>query len=105
VFYKVLLTSEPIIGTLFDFELPYLFINKIEEYNSILGQQQIDNIVSTIYLIDNNNKYDKIEHMKKKNVQKCIYWCQKHNIPYNMVVQNTNMFLTGTFKKSAAKDF
>lgn len=97
--YKILLTNEPIIGSLFDFELPYLFTNKIEEYNSILGQQQIDNIVSTIYLIDNNNKYDKIENIKKKNIQKCIYWCQKHNIPYNMVIQNNNMFLTGGNKK------
>jgi hypothetical protein len=104
-FYKLLLTTEPIVGSLFDFELPYLFTNKIEEYNSILGQQQIDTIVSTIYLIDNNNKYDKIEHMKKKNIQKCIFWCQKYNIPHNMVIQNNNMFLTGTFKKSAAKDF
>jgi 23S rRNA U2552 (ribose-2'-O)-methylase RlmE/FtsJ len=80
-------------GSLFDFELPYLFINKIEEYNAIIGQQQIDTIVSTIYLIDNNNKYDKVEHLKKKYIQKCIAWCQKFNIPYNNVIQTNNMFL------------
>ena len=94
LFYKVLLSSEPMIGSLFDFELPYLFTNKIEEYNAILGQQQIDTIVSTIYLIDNNNKYDKIEHMKKKYIQKCILWCQKYNIPHNIVIQPNNMFLS-----------
>jgi len=80
-------------SSFFDFELPYLFINKVEEYNAILGQQQIDTIVSTIYLIDNNNKYDKVEHLKKKYIQKCIAWCQKFNIPYNNVIQTNNMFL------------
>jgi len=93
-FYKILQIQEPLIGSLFSFELPYLFTNKIEEYNAILGQQQIDTIVSTLYLIDNNNKYDKIEHMKKKNIQKCIAWCQKYNIPYNNTVQSTNLFIS-----------
>jgi 23S rRNA U2552 (ribose-2'-O)-methylase RlmE/FtsJ len=93
-FYKILQIKEPLIGSFFNFELPYLFTNKIEEYNAILGQQQIDTIVSTLYLIDNNNKYDKIEHMKKKNIQKCIAWCQKYNIPYNNTVQSTNLFIS-----------
>ena len=102
IFHKYLSSSDPLIssmsvtGALFDFELPYLFINKIEEYNAILGQQQIDTIVSTIYLIDNNNKYDKVEHLKKKSVQKCIAWCQKFNIPYNNIIQTNNIFLTNT---------
>jgi hypothetical protein len=98
LFYKILQTTEPIHGSLFDFELPYLFTNKIEEFNAILGQQQIDTIVSTIYLIDNNNKYDKIEHLKKKNIQKCIYWCQKYNVPYNNV-QSNNLFITSLPRK------
>jgi len=94
-FYKILQQPEPIVGSLFDFELPYLFTNKIEEFNAIIGQQQIDTIVSTIYLIDNNNKYDKIEHMKKKNIQKCITWCQKYGIPYNNSIQSNNLFIRG----------
>lgn len=98
-FYKILSTNASIIGSLFNFELPYYFTNKIEEYNSILGQQQIDSIVSTIYLIDNTNKYDKIENMKKKNIQKCITWCQKYDIPYNVVLQNNNIFLNSINKK------
>ena len=95
-FHKLLLSPEPLVGALFDFELPYLFINKIEEYNAILGQQQIDTIVSTIYLIDNNNKYDKVEHLKKKYLQKCITWCQKFNIPYNHIIQTNNIFLANS---------
>ena len=98
-FYKILQQPEPISGALFDFELPYLFTNKIEEFNAIVGQQQIDTIVSTIYLIDNNNKYDKIEHMKKKNIQKCIGWCQKYAIPYNITVQSNNLFMSSVNRK------
>ena len=98
-FYKILQNSEPIVGSLFDFELAYLFTNKIEEFNAILGQQQIDTIVSTIYLIDNNNKYDKIEHMKKKNIQKCITWCQKFGIPYNNIIQSNNLFISSLNRK------
>ena len=96
-FYKIL--SMPIIirKSLFDFNLPYIFTNKIEEFNAILGQQQIDTIISTIYLID-NNKYDKIEHMRRKNIQKCIEWCKKYNIPYNTIIQTNNMFLSGINK-------
>ena len=96
IFYRILSTDEPCIGCLFDFELPYIFTNKIEEYNAINGQQQVDTIVSTIYLIDNNNKYDKLEHIKKKNIQKCINWCQKFHIPHNSVIQPNNMFLNRT---------
>jgi 23S rRNA U2552 (ribose-2'-O)-methylase RlmE/FtsJ len=99
-FFKILSKSDAdgdmLNSNLFNFSLPYLFTNKIEEYNAILGQQQIDTIVSTIYLIDNNNKYDKIEHMKKKYIQKCITWCQKFNIPYHSVIQTNNMFLSGS---------
>jgi hypothetical protein len=98
-FYKFLQYKENINGSLFNFELPYLFTNKIEEINSIIGQQQIDVIVSTIYLIDNSNKYDKIEHMKKKNIQKCISWCQKYNIPYNNNIQSNNLFITNFILK------
>lgn len=100
LFYRILAKPKPLIGPLFDFALPYLFTNKIEEYNAILGQQQIDTIVSTIYLIDNNNKHDKMEHMKKKYIQKCISWCQKFNIPYHNVIQTNNMFLSGAASRS-----
>ena len=104
MFHKILarpeIADENMNDNLFDFSLPYLFTNKIEEYNAILGQQQIDTIVSTIYLIDNNNKYDKIEHMKKKYIQKCITWCQKFNIPYNNVIQTNNMFLSGAANRT-----
>ena len=58
------------------------FKSKIEDMNSILGQYQIDNIRSTISLIIQSNK-EKIENQKKINIQKCLNWCMKNNIPFH----------------------
>jgi len=72
--------------------IPYYFINKLDDINAILGQQQIENIVSTLYLLD-NNKHDNIETLKKNNIQKCINWCTKYKIQYNKGIPQTNVFL------------
>jgi len=67
-----------------------LFINKLEEYNSIFGQQQIENIHQTIMLIDNRYKNDnKIDNLIKNNIQKCIFWCMKYDIQYNVFNNNS----------------
>ena len=73
------------ISSIFDFEIDYYFINKIEEFNAIFGQQQIENINQTLNLIVSKNKNDKLENLKKTNIQKSIIWCQKNNISYNEV--------------------
>lgn len=59
------------------------FLVKIEEYNAVFGQQQIENIHYTVSLIENKYKQDKIDQLLKINSSKCIYWCNKHNIPYH----------------------
>lgn len=81
------------IDNLFNFELPYYFINKVEEYNAIFGQQQVENISTTLNLIV-NNKSDKLELFKKNNIHKCINWCQLHHLEYNNSVQSNNIFLS-----------
>ena len=63
--------------------LTYNFIIKVEEYNAIFGQQQLENIHYTITLIKNKHKQDKIDSLLKSNISKCIYWCTKHNVPYH----------------------
>jgi hypothetical protein len=73
--------------------IPYCFLLKLEEYNAILGQQQIENIHYTISLIENKHKQEKIDNLIKINIQKCIQWCTKNNVPYQQILQNTNMFL------------
>lgn len=60
-------------------ELPLLFLTRMEEYNAILGQQQIENIYYTLSLID-NYKSDKVDALIMTNVQKCLYWCGKYGV-------------------------
>jgi len=72
-------------------ELPRYFVTKIEEYNAIFGQQQIENINNTLLLLE-HNKNDKIQNIMKTHIQKCIFWCNKYSVPYN-VIANDNIFL------------
>jgi hypothetical protein len=76
--------------------IPLCFINKVEEYNAILGQQQLENIHNTILLIDNRHNSDKIDSLLQTNVQKCMQWCVKHGQTHNIIVMNTNVFLSVT---------
>ena len=69
------------------------FLNKIEECNAIIGQQQMETINATINLILNRSHVDKLDYMKRQNIMKCISWCDKHCIPYNRIMQNNNIFL------------
>ena len=80
-------------------DIPYIFTSRVEEYNAIFGQQQIESITSTLNLID-NNKYDRLDTMKKANIQKCVNWCQKYKLPYNKVITSNNIFLVGRNQSS-----
>lgn len=73
------------------YSIPYYFVFKIEEYNSIFGQQQIENIHYTLSLMGSKPKQEKIENIIKSNVQKCINWCMKHNIPYNIIFRDIHI--------------
>ena len=77
---------------IFTLPVPYLLTNRIEEYNAIFGQQQIECISNTLNLID-NSKYDKLENQKKMNIQKCKQWCQKYKLPYHKNIISNNIFL------------
>jgi hypothetical protein len=69
------------------------FLNKLEECNAIIGQQQMETISATINLILNKSNSDKLESMKRHNIMKCMSWCDKHCIPYNKIIQQNNIFL------------
>lgn len=69
------------------------FLNKIEECNAIIGQQQMETINATIHLILNKYHAEKLESMKRQNIIKCVSWCDKHGIPYNKMIQQNNIFL------------
>jgi len=72
-------------------DVPYFFIQKVEEYNAIFGQKQIQNIHFTMSLIDNKYKQEKIDGLIKKNIQKSTDWCIKYEIGYNLLFTNTNI--------------
>ena len=53
--------------SIFDFKIPKLFLNKIEEINSVYGQQQIENISYTINIIREYLNYkNNFENMNLK---------------------------------------
>ena len=69
------------------------FLNKIEECNAMIGQQQMETINATIHLIMNKGHAEKLEYMKRQNMMKCVSWCDKHGIPHNKIIQQNNIFL------------
>ena len=87
-----IINSDLKIERFLNIDIPHIYINKIEDINAIIGQQQLENILGTLYLLD-NNKIDKIESTRKNNIQKCIQWCIKNKLPYNKNVHQLNVFL------------
>ena len=91
--YNIINNGELFISSLLENEIPYYFINKIEESNIIIGHQQLEFIDQIINIVKNKNKDDKIETIKRQNIQKCIQWCEKYNIPCNKFLEKSNIFL------------
>ena len=100
MFYNYLMNSfEKMLDTekntlrFLNIDISYLFIKKMEEYNAIFGQKQIQNIHYTLSLMETKTKLDKIEMLIKTNIQKSTDWCIKYNIPHNILNNPTNIFL------------
>ena len=81
-----------IIKSILPFPIEYYFVNKVEDYNAIFGQQQIENITTTMSNISSKAKADKIDNLKKNNIMKCLAWCEKHNIPSNQNVIHASLY-------------
>jgi hypothetical protein len=81
-----------IISRLFKENLPNYFLNKIEESNIIIGHQQIENMDQILNIYKNNFKDDKFEILIKQNIQKCVQWCEKQNIPHYIFFEKSNIF-------------
>jgi 23S rRNA U2552 (ribose-2'-O)-methylase RlmE/FtsJ len=73
------------IGRLLNTVIPIVYLNKIKEVNYLFGQHQVENINNTIELILTDNSSDKLENLKKKNISRCIDWCNKNGVPYNII--------------------
>lgn len=79
--------------SILDFEIPYYFSIKLDDINIILGQQQLESLDLTINILKNKNKEEKMESLKKINIQKSVAWCEKYKIPCNKFTEKTNIFL------------
>lgn len=82
------------LNKLLNIDVPYNFLIRVEEYNAIYGQQQIECIGTTMGII-NSTSNTNIENMKRSNIQKCVSWCQRHKLPYNKQCATSNAFMTG----------
>ena len=86
-----------LIKAIIDIPIQYYYLCQLEEINAVIGQQQIENILMTIKMIEDQNwSKDHISKIKNQNVKRCIHWCLKHNISYNKNIQPCNMFLGKT---------
>jgi hypothetical protein len=81
------------IVSIIDFQIPCYFSNKIDDINITIGQQQLESLDQIINILKNKNRDEKIEIMKKCNIQKSVSWCEKLKIPFNKFSEKTNIFL------------
>jgi hypothetical protein len=65
-----------------------------------MGQKQLENIITTLNIIGSRNNHDKIDSLKKINIQKCILWCEKYDIPCIKLVSSNNIFLSGIYDEN-----
>ena len=89
------------IHKLIDGKIPYYFLNKIDDINIIIGQQQLESLNQIINILKSKNKNDKIDCLKKHNIQKSINWCEKYKIPYNKFLDKINIFLPTSKEKES----
>ena len=80
------------IQTIIKPELPMYFLNKIDDINIIVGQQQLEAVNQIINMLKSKNIEDRIEIMKKNNIQKSVNWCEKFKIPCNKFSDKINIF-------------
>ena len=86
-------TNKTNISSLIDENIPCYFINKINDINLIIGQQQLESLNQIIHILRGKNQLEKIEQIQKNNIQKSVLWCDKYMVPHIKVHEKTNSFL------------
>tara|TARA_Y100000389_G_scaffold202230_2_gene246950 strand:- start:77 stop:1258 length:1182 start_codon:yes stop_codon:yes gene_type:complete len=81
------------IKNLLKIPIQYNYLCDIKELNSILGQHQLETINSTLMLIEQPKKKEKLDNFIKQNMMYCVEWCEENNIPYHKNLNETNIFL------------
>ena len=82
--------KEDKLDSFLDLNIPTTFLSRIDECNSITGQNVLDNFcyLHNICKLCNSTdptaaKSNKINEINEKNKQKCINWCLTNGIEYN----------------------
>jgi hypothetical protein len=88
------LMNEKYIKSLLENDLPYHLLNKLEESNIVIGQQQLEAYDLIINIFKNKNREEKIENIKRSHIQKCVQWCEKNQLPHNKFIDKVNIFLS-----------
>jgi 23S rRNA U2552 (ribose-2'-O)-methylase RlmE/FtsJ len=94
-----IMTKTISVRRIFNFNIPYIFYTRLSEINAIYAQQQVDNIFSTVNLIqyvERKEPYIKLMKYYERNVSKCLYWCKKYNVvyyPYHILQQSKMIIL------------
>lgn len=87
IFYKpfcnMVNTEDKYIKRFLNIDISLHFISKLQEYNAIFGQQQLENIYHTFTIIHNKSKMDKYHSNIRNNILKCINWCNKYGLETN----------------------
>jgi hypothetical protein len=86
-------TDNMYVNTIIENEIPYYILNRIEESNLVIGQQQLEALDQLINIFKNKNRDEKIDNLKKTHIQKCIQWCEKNQLPHNKFIDKINIFL------------
>jgi hypothetical protein len=93
-YYKFPFENDNNIISILNISLPYYFMNKIDDINVIIGQQQLECLDQIINIFKNgSNKKERIEYIRKINIQKSVLWCEKFKIPCNKFLEKNNIFL------------
>lgn len=88
------------IDSILDIPIQNYYISSINEINAVLGHQQIENILNTIKIITHKDKkQEKMYNLKCQNIQKCINWCIKNNMPYTKSNVSSNIFIGDRLNK------
>ena len=88
-----LFKSSQFISNIIKNDIPYFFMTKINDLNVMLGKQQLEAFGELLAIVKHKNKEEKLELLKKINIQKCVNWCEKYNIPCNKFSLKVNVFL------------
>lgn len=77
------------IYSLIDHNLPLSFINRINDINVIIGERQLEYFDQALTIMSSSNKYEAINAIVSKNIQKSASMCEKLGLPF----VKTNIFL------------